>query len=237
MRKSKTSATFSLLIIALLPLLLNIVLTPMLIVLLVSLQEFVEKPFYYTYTYGPLLWSIYHVLLTLLVWHFLKDEGRSIKLITGSTEISLNSIILIFGLIPLSFLIFQILEPMASNIIYGPGMMKQLLSEYKSVPITIIVYTIVVTSLTAGVCEELIWRGYLQTRLENRFIDRSWVAVTIQAVLFGLWHGPSLHAVFTGLFGFIYGLIYVKTRKLLPVMISHWLGDVLGFSYMYFIMT
>ncbi|MEM2487999.1 MAG: CPBP family intramembrane glutamic endopeptidase [Thermoproteota archaeon] len=237
MSRSKANIAPRFLIIALLPLLLNIVITPMFIVLLVSMQEFMEKPFYYTYTYGPLLWSMYHVLLALLLRHFLKCEGQSIKLITGSTEISLNSIVLIFGLILFSFLIFQILEPMASNLIYGPGMMKQLLSEYKRVPISIIVYTIVVTSLTAGVCEELIWRGYLQTRLENRFIGRSWVAVTIQAMLFGLWHGPSLHAVFTGLSGFIYGLIYTKTRKLLPIMISHWLGGVLGFSYMYFAMV
>ncbi|MEM3711999.1 MAG: CPBP family intramembrane glutamic endopeptidase [Thermoproteota archaeon] len=237
MSRSKANIAPRFLIIALLPLLLNIVITPMFIALLVSMQEFMEKPFYYTYTYGPLLWSMYHVLLALLVWRFLRDEEQSIELIVGPRRISLKHIILIFGLLLLSFLIFQILEPMVSNLIYGPGMMKQLLSEYKSVPITIIVYTIVVTSLTAGVCEELIWRGYLQTRLENRFIGRPWIAVTIQAVFFGLWHGPSLHAVFTGLSGFIYGLIYTKTRKLLPIMISHWLGDVLGFSYMYFAMV
>lgn len=216
---------------------LNNAVTLMLIILIVSLQEFAKKPFYCVYTFGPFLWSIYHVLLALLVWRFLKDEGQSISSIIGSREASLNSIMLVLGLILLSFLIFQILEPIVSNVVYGPGMMRQLLEEYRSIPMTIVVYTIVVTSLTAGVCEEIIWRGYLQTRLDNKLSGKTGIAIVIQAILFGLWHGTSIHAVFTTIFGLIYGLVYAKMKRLMPVIVGHWLGDALGFSYMYFMMA
>lgn len=122
-----------------------------------------------------------------------------------------------------------------ADLIYGPDVWKQFLSEYKRIPLPIAIYGIAVTSLTAGICEEIVWRGYLQTRFELLLRDRFLGAPLLQAVLFGFWHGISVHTLFTAVFGFIYGLVYAKTRRLVPVMVSHWLGDIIGFSAMYFI--
>ncbi|MEM1538429.1 MAG: CPBP family intramembrane glutamic endopeptidase [Candidatus Nezhaarchaeales archaeon] len=147
------------------------------------------------------------------------------------------SIAIIIGLLGLSVLIFQLVEPVATNILYGEGAWKQFLSEYRRLPLAFTLYGVLVTSLTAGVCEEMVWRGYLQTRLERMFTGRMWMAITVQAILFGLWHGISVHAIFTAIFGFILGLVYAKTRRPMLVVISHWLGDVIGFSTMYFVPT
>ena len=46
-------------------------------------------------------------------------------------------------------------------------------------------------------------------------------AVVIQAVAFGVRHGVTPHAFFTAVIGFAYGLIYLRRRKLLTLMLSH----------------
>lgn len=79
------------------------------------------------------------------------------------------------------------------------------------------------------------WRGYLQTRFEHLFGGKILAAVLLQAVLFGFWHSISVHTLFTAVLGFIYGLVYAKIRRLVPIMVSHWLADVIGFSMMYFV--
>lgn len=235
MKGSKIIPKYHVLLIAILPLILNNILTPIVIILIVSFEEFLEKPFYTMYAYGPILWSIYHIFLFLLTWRFFKNEKESLKEIIGPLKDKIShSISIIFLLIGLSILIFQIIEPIASDIIYGFGMMKQMLSEYKKVPLSLFLYTVLITSLTAGTCEEIVWRGYIQTRLEYKLRSKI-LAITIQAILFGLWHGTSIHAIFTAIFGFTSGFVYYKTRKLIPIMISHWIGDVIGFSVMYFI--
>ncbi|MEM2546784.1 MAG: CPBP family intramembrane glutamic endopeptidase, partial [Candidatus Bathyarchaeia archaeon] len=85
------------------------------------------------------------------------------------------------------------------------------------------VYGIAVTSLMAGICEEIVWRGYLKTRFELLFGGEVLAAVSLQAVPFCFWHSVSVHTLY-GCFCLIYGgLGYAKTKRLLPVMMSHWL--------------
>ena len=134
---------------------------------------------------------------------------------------------MVLVLIALSPPWFLIVEPAA----FGLEAWGCLLAEYRAIPFTLALYGMAITPLTAGICEEIIWRGYLQTRLEPKLGDRG--ATTAQAVLFGLWHGPSPHAIFTAVFGLLFGFIYAKTRRLIPLMVAHWLGDVVGFSAMY----
>lgn len=235
MKGPKIIPKHHILLMSILPLILNNVVTPTIIILIISFEEFLKKPFYSMYMYGPILWSIYHIFLFLLTWKFFKSEKESLKEIIGPLKDKIShSIFIIFLLIGLSILMFQIIEPIASDIIYGFSTMKQMISEYKEVPLFLFLYTILITSLTAGIFEEIIWRGYIQTRLEYRFKSKM-LAIIIQAILFGLWHGTSIHAIFTAIFGFTSGFIYYKTRKLIPIMISHWIGDVIGFSTMYFI--
>lgn len=78
----------------------------------------------------------------------------------------------------------------------------------------------VIIPITAGFCEELIWRGYVITRLEARGRGR-WTAILLAAVSFALIHGSPFHWVFTFLFGIVAGFYYTRERNLVPLMISH----------------
>jgi membrane protease YdiL (CAAX protease family) len=82
-------------------------------------------------------------------------------------------------------------QPLAAELVYGLGAWAEAAAFFRRIPRPLALYSVVVPPLTAGVCEELVWRGYLLTRFERLLRGRVWVAVLLQALLFGLWHGPS----------------------------------------------
>ena len=84
--------------------------------------------------------------------------------------------------------------------------------------------------VTAGFCEELIWRGYIITRPEARG-QRRWSAMLLSAVSFALIHGvlPGKLLV-TFLLGIAGGLYYARERNLVPLMLAHMVVDVWSFA-------
>lgn len=224
------------LVLSVLPLVLNVLITPLVITSAVSLPEFLERPTYYIYTFGFFLWSVYHILLASLALRFFKTEKESVRGVIGPVRDKLwLTVLLTAALIGLSILIFQLIEPQVIDLVYGSGAWRQMLKEFKGVSLVVVIYGLAATSLTAGICEELVWRGYLQTRFGRLLRGRIRVAISLQALLFGFWHSTSVHTLFTAAFGLVYGYVYAKTKRLLPLMVSHWLGDAIGFSTMYFI--
>lgn len=102
-------------------------------------------------------------------------------------------------------------------------------------------------TLEAGVTEEFLFRGVLQTRLTSCF-NSAWAGIIVTSVLFGLAHAPGLFmrggpgvdgwstdplqviahtiAVLSPI-GLTFGLIYARTKSLLLVILLHGLVDVL----------
>jgi membrane protease YdiL (CAAX protease family) len=82
-------------------------------------------------------------------------------------------------------------------------------------------------SITAGIVEEIVYRGFLLWFLGN--IMPLWVAVIVSSVFFGLGHsyqGPS-GALRTGLVGLAFALLYVVTGSIWLPIIGHALFDIL----------
>lgn len=82
----------------------------------------------------------------------------------------------------------------------------------------------VVLALASGFGEEIAFRGYLQTRIAQRF--NSWVAVVIVAVLFALSHplntfvNPLLYLGIATMVGILFGTVFLRTNSL-------WMGATL----------
>lgn len=90
-------------------------------------------------------------------------------------------------------------------------------------------YLAVFTALTAGVTEELIFRGYLQPRLEILF-KNSYVAIFVSSVIFGLLHfgfGTIINMAGPFVIGLIYAIYYQKYRNIKVLMLSHFLWDMI----------
>jgi uncharacterized protein len=84
-------------------------------------------------------------------------------------------------------------------------------------------------SVSAGICEELVFRGYFQRQFEV-FTRSKWIALFLQAALFGISHGyQGLEAcVKIALFGALYGLLALWRGSLRPGMIAHAGSDILS---------
>ncbi|MBA3314343.1 MAG: CPBP family intramembrane metalloprotease [Planctomycetota bacterium] len=84
-------------------------------------------------------------------------------------------------------------------------------------------------SLTAGFCEEFVYRGFAIRALQGRGF-RTWQAVALASVSFTLLHGIAgviLFPVYFA-FGLLFAGLFLWTKRLAPVMYAHALFDVLA---------
>jgi membrane protease YdiL (CAAX protease family) len=84
-------------------------------------------------------------------------------------------------------------------------------------------------SVSAGICEEVVFRGYFQRQFEV-FTRSKWIALFLQAALFGISHGyqGAEAGVKIAIFGALYGLIAVWRGSLRPGMLAHAGSDILS---------
>ncbi len=99
------------------------------------------------------------------------------------------------------------------------------------------IFTIVVA---AGFGEEVVFRGYFFERL-GALLGRSSLAqaamVVLTAALFGVAHAPEqgLPGVQQAtVVGLVFGAIYARTRRVVPLMVAHTAFDLVAVSLIYF---
>lgn len=83
-----------------------------------------------------------------------------------------------------------------------------------------------VVSVTAGVCEELIFRWYLLSVIE---LHSNWVIAAIgSSIVFGLWHVYLgwKHVIKTALIGIVFCGLYLYFESIILVILIHILMDV-----------
>ena len=95
-------------------------------------------------------------------------------------------------------------------------------------------FLLVLVVVTASFCEELIWRGYIVSRLQARG-KRPWAVILISAVAFALIHGDPIHWLFTFLVGLVTAWYYRRERNLVPLFIAHAIADLWSFAWGFFL--
>ena len=88
------------------------------------------------------------------------------------------------------------------------------------------VTAVAVIGLGAGFGEEVFFRGYLLTRLAERW--RPWVAVLVTAALFGLAHMDVLHSSFALLVGALLGWVSLRTGSIRTTIVAHAVNNGVG---------
>jgi membrane protease YdiL (CAAX protease family) len=80
----------------------------------------------------------------------------------------------------------------------------------------------VLVAITAGVCEEIVFRGYLQRRLP--------IGVITQAIVFGISHGyQGVRSIINiTVIGLLFGIVAKWRRSLVPGMLAHAAIDIAG---------
>jgi membrane protease YdiL (CAAX protease family) len=87
----------------------------------------------------------------------------------------------------------------------------------------------IAVSISAGISEEFAFRGYLQRQF-GALTGSRWIAVVLQAILFGVAHSyegwrAAIHIVS---FGLIFGLIAIWRKSLRPGIVAHAFTDIMA---------
>ena len=93
-------------------------------------------------------------------------------------------------------------------------------------PAQIAVYFLL--TVTAGICEEIIFRGYLQRQF-SFFFKNAVVGVMLQGVIFGASHGYQgpKYILIIVVYGILFGMLAQWRHSLRPGMIAHFLQDLI----------
>ena len=80
----------------------------------------------------------------------------------------------------------------------------------------------VLLSSSAGFCEEIIFRGYLQRQFAA-LLGNVWIGMLISAMIFGLSHGyeGSRRMLLIAVYGALFGALTIWRKSLRPGMIAH----------------
>ncbi|MFA8438269.1 CPBP family intramembrane glutamic endopeptidase [Pueribacillus sp. YX66] len=88
-----------------------------------------------------------------------------------------------------------------------------------------------VVSVTAGITEEVIYRGFLIFAFSYLFPSLSiWIVILIVSLLFGLAHTyqGTLGVVRTTIIGLFFSILYLSLGSILPLIVLHFFIDYMG---------
>ncbi len=160
-------------------------------------------------------------LLTFITIRRLKREGVDIReSISPKKKFNSFSAILVFVVLNILFQAYMIV-----SLTYGRIPPMTNLHPLQ------IVFFIALVPVTAGITEELIWRGYFIDKLLASGRSET-KAIIYSAISWSFIHGfflPDKIAV-TFLFGVIAGLYYVRERNLLVLILTHTAVDVISYA-------
>jgi len=92
-------------------------------------------------------------------------------------------------------------------------------------------FLLIFSAFTAAVTEEIIFRGYLQPRLQIIF-KTPFLGILISSVLFGLLHygyGTAINMIGPFFIGFVFAFYYWQFRNIKVLIICHFLWDLMAF--------
>jgi membrane protease YdiL (CAAX protease family) len=184
-------------------------------------------------------WIVYGTIIDLGCLGFLvcltRKEGiRLFDLINFKRQKLGRDLLLAFGLIFLFVILIVIGGGVTGKLIYGSGPVPAIM-----VPLPFLgsLYALLVWPIIWGIAEEMTYMGYALPRLEV-LSGKGWVAILIVAFGWAIQHsampllwdwqwagyrfGSSL------LVGIVLPIIYLKTRRLLPFIMAHWVANALS---------
>ena len=164
--------------------------------------------------------------LVLFVRAGIKRRGLSLRDLIGG-DWSRVSFVLRDTAIAIGFLIASAIVVQAVGHVLKVAPTSGLRSAIPQTTSEVIVFLF--TAFTAGFCEELLFRGYLQRQFAA--LTRNAVAaVVLQGVSFGVVHGYQgwKYMIVITVFGILFGLLAIWRRSLRPGMVAHFLQDGVG---------
>ncbi len=163
--------------------------------------------------------------LALLFWYAKKAERQNFLLWAEENDglgFAVQSIFALYGLILMALIAAAI--PRQFGLHEKNDVVQKILQVMRQYP-----FMLAFTTITAGITEEFIFRGYILSRL-SLLLKNQYLAILISAVLFAYVH-LGYHnigeIIFTFLFGLIFGYHYLRYRNLKVLIFVHFSYDFL----------
>ncbi len=181
---------------------------------------------------GPIL-----VFLLVLIMSFLRRQGMGWLGFKRPTS-WLKTHILAFSLgVVLQIFFLLIVDPILENLTGEVTDLSTFDSMRGNIPV--LLQWLVLVWLTVVFLEEIVFRGYLMSTMEQVFSGNKYAPLTaliLSSAVFGLAHAyQGISGVFsTGIMGAILALIYLKSNRILwlPILVHGWV-DTVGLYLIY----
>ncbi len=161
-----------------------------------------------------------------LVIYTKKDIKKTFKLKLCKTKYILGGIIISVGAIlvgmMLSFVSSIIFESSAQSVVQST---EALMCDN-------IIKMLLVVAVAPAICEELLFRGFLLSSLENKLKPKN--AIIIVALLFGVFHMSIVKFFTTALLGYVFAYLAHKSQSIIPGMIMHFINNGLSCIVMFY---
>jgi membrane protease YdiL (CAAX protease family) len=165
-------------------------------------------------------------LLTVFIWFGIRRRDMRLRELIGGSWPSTRAVLRDLGIAVLYLIA-------AHLVLAGLGYLLEVTptpgvrSLFPNGPIEDVLW--VMLSLTAGICEEIFFRGYLQRQFAA--LTKSTAAgLILQGVVFGASHGYQgwKYMCIIAVYGSMFGLLAQWRGSLRPGMITHFVQDALG---------
>ncbi|HEX8175508.1 MAG TPA: CPBP family intramembrane glutamic endopeptidase [Pyrinomonadaceae bacterium] len=181
----------------------------------------------------PNMVPVYFTLIALqwgllyYVWKAgLRRRGTTLRALIGGRWGGAKDVLIDLSLAIVLWVIWMTFQSVWTRL-FGSGHAASIQSLLPQQPAEVALW--VLLSISAGFCEELIFRGYFLRQFAS--LTRStWLALLMQALLFGVSHGyQGLDStVKITIYGGLFGLLAVWRRSLRPGIAAHVLTDILA---------
>jgi uncharacterized protein len=185
-------------------------------------------------------WTVYGTLVDLgclaLMWRFTRAEGITIRDLIGAIKLP-RDILTGLGYYCLIFPFFVGGGLLSTKLVYGSihADVSSGLFMARTLPVWAVVYSLSVWWMIWSPTEELTYQAYALPRIQA-LSGRTWVAMAVVGFWWALQHSllpflPDWRSVLWRFLAMVPGvivlmLIYLKTRRLPPLIMAHWLMDI-----------
>ena len=158
-----------------------------------------------------------------------RKQGRSLGELVGQRWTSFGSFLADWGISIAFWIVAIVILKITALLLHMTGNLEKMRFLFPQTPLESFLW--IVTSVTAGICEEIIFRGYFQ----RQFL--AWTcnvpaAVLLSAAAFGgghIYQGGKAAIVIT-VYGILFGVLAHFRKNLFPGMIAHaWHDGFTGF--------
>ena len=164
--------------------------------------------------------------LVFYVWRGIRRRGVTLREFIGWSGSNLNAFWRILATAGVFWLVWEG-SARAMHLLLGPSDTANVTAMLPHSSLQVLVWCIV--SGTAGFCEEVLYRGYLQRQFAA-WTGSAVAAIATQAVIFGASHGyqGTKQMIIISVLGALYGILAHWRRTLAPGIIAHTWSDIYG---------